>query len=116
MQEAGEMMSKLQDKPLINRVSDMTPISPPQPYLPEGLMPTILQSGPDRMATPRGPHQLIDKFHRERTLDEVRTHARAPVLDHVVTLALCTSSLVCCNAFAVIGKNSEPHEPLMVCY
>ena len=77
MQEAAEMMSKLQDKPLVNQVSSMAPASPPQPCVPEGLMPSILQSGPDRMATPRGPHQSIDKFHTERSLDEVGVRCAA---------------------------------------
>ena len=81
------MMSKLQDKPLVNQVSSMAPASPPQPCVPEGLMPSILQSGPDRMATPRGPHQSIDKFHTERSLDEVGVSAVQPLSRATYTLA-----------------------------
>lgn len=65
------MMSQMQDKPLVNQLSDMSSVTRRDPYLSDGEMPTLLQRGPDRMATPRGPHQLIDQSHCERTVEEV---------------------------------------------
>ena len=67
----ASMMSKMLDKPLVNKVSDMDAGSPPEPFTPENQMPSILQSGPDKMATPRGPRQVIGHDHQEKSLDEV---------------------------------------------